>query len=293
MRVLKGLVVGLFFGLCLTLVSNDAEAKSYKRLKVRFHSVDPGHTLIGGLYYKPRAEGRHPGVVMLHGCGGMLTKSKKLKSRPTFWARWLANQGYAVLLADSFNPRGFRTMCQTLKRPVNPHNERPYDAFGAVKFLQAQMEVQANRVALMGWSNGAMTLLWTIKDKSKQHPDDLKAPIRAAVAFYPGCIRLGRKAYHTEIPTLLQLGLADDWTLPKPCLRLVEKARNNGAPILVDAYPGAFHGFDHPKSRPRTITTRNSNSKTKERKVHVGTNTEARALAIERVREFLELHLKD
>ncbi|MDD9877188.1 MAG: dienelactone hydrolase family protein [Magnetovibrio sp.] len=279
----------------LALAAGDAAAA--KPLKVRFPSADAAGTLIGGLYYKPDVNsgrpGRRAGVIMLHGCAGMLTKSGKLKRRPKFWAEWLADQGYAVLLADSFNPRGFRSICQTAARPLSPKRDRPFDAYGALKFLQVQPEVNPGRIALMGWSNGAMTLLWAVREGAPARPADLTDGFRAAVAFYPGCIALGRKPYATDVPTLLQLGRADDWTPAAPCLKMVREAAGRGVPIEADAYDGAYHGFDNPALEIKTVVTRNNASKTKERRVHVGTDVAARVAAIERVRDFLATRLAE
>lgn len=261
-----------------------------KPLEVRFYSTDPARTLIGGRYYKPTS-GPRPGVVMLHGCSGMRTTSGKLKRRPRFWAEWLVSQGYAVLVADSFTPRGLSSICEIKDRPLTPDTERPFDAYGALKFLQAQPEVQADRIALMGWSNGAMTLLWTIRTGARQRPAGLAHGFRAAVAFYPGCIKLKRRAFTTDVPTLLQLGLADDWTPAGPCLKMVAEARTRGTPITADAYDGAHHGFDNPALPIKRMLTRNSASKTPERHVHVGTDVQARVKAVEKVRDFLAEHL--
>ena len=52
-----------------------------------------------------------PVVVGLHGCGGLLTRTGDIQKREADWAeRWSA-AGYAVLLPDSFNPRGYRQIC--------------------------------------------------------------------------------------------------------------------------------------------------------------------------------------
>ena len=257
-------------------------------LAVRFHSADPARTLIGGHYLKPSKVGPQPAVVMLHGCAGMLTASRSLRPRPAFWARWLWEKGYAVLLADSFTPRGHGGICTMAERPLHPDRERPYDAYGALRFLQAQPEVDPARVAVMGWSNGAMTLLWAVKTDARQRPVDLDHPFRAAVAFYPGCSALKRQAYATEVPTLLQLGADDDWTPARHCLVLTDRAAA-GVPIRADVYAEAHHGFDHPASVVRQVLTRAAGQ---ERRVHVGTNLKARNSAVVNVEAFLARHLR-
>jgi len=283
-RTLGGLLAALIAAAPVPVIAQDA-----KPLEVRFHSADPARTLINGLYFKSLKAGRRPGVIMLHGCAGMLSTSGKLRSRPRFWTRWLLDKGYAVLLADSFTPRGFGSICRMAERPVQPDRERPFDAYGALRFLQAQPGILPDRVALMGWSNGAMTLLWTLKTTAAQRPAKLAHDFRAAIAFYPGCHKLKRAPYRTAVPVLLQLGLADDWTPAANCLELADEAGAHGVPILLDAYEDAYHAFDNPSSVVRKILTRNGKS---ERHVHVGTNLTARNTAVINVQEFLARHLK-
>jgi len=243
---------------------------------------------LSGYFYEAKAGEKGPGVIMLHGCGGLLTKRGAIKKRETAWREILLGEGYHVLLVDSFNPRGHRTICGIKSRPVLPNRERPHDAYAALAWMQSQPLVDANRVALAGWSNGAMAMLWSIRDDADQRPPTLGADFIAAVGFYPGCIKIGRTDFKSSIPALLQVGLADRWTLPKPCIALVEDSnRRGGAPMLIDAYEDAAHGFDHPNSRPREITTRNSVYKSSEKKVSVGTNHQAREKAIKRVNAYL------
>ncbi len=267
-------------------------AQDSKPLKVRFYSADADRTLIGGIYHKPlrsgKRPGKRPGVVMLHGCAGLYTRTGKLRPRPRFWSRWLLDKGYAVLMADSFTPRGHGSICSVAARPLRADTERPFDAYGALRFLQAQPEIIADRIALMGWSNGAMTLFWALKRTAPQRPRDLVHDFRAAVAFYPGCNRLKKGPYGTSVPILLQLGLADDWTPARHCLDLVARTRGQAMPLKVDTYENAYHGFDNPSSAVRTVLTRNGNS---ERRVHVGTNLAARNAAVVRVEGFLAGHL--
>jgi dienelactone hydrolase len=227
---------------------------------------------------------------MMHGCAGLLNKDGTINARETAWLEILRNEGYAVLLADSFTKRGHGSICRIRNRPVSPSQDRPHDAYGALQWLQAQPFVQPDRIILMGWSNGAMSMLWAMRQDAPQRPADLKHDFRAAIGFYPGCIKLRRDVsdYRAARPILLQVGLADDWTKPKPCMALADEATaRGGAKMTYDAYEGAYHAFDNPSSRTRTITTKHSAYSSGQRTVHIGTNTEARALAIARVKAYL------
>jgi dienelactone hydrolase len=282
----------LFAVLCIVpfpiSLSLAATGEVGKPQTVHFTSADAERTPISGLLLKPKGERPYSAVIMLHGCSGMLTKSGKLKKRPTFWSRWLAARGYLVLMADSFTPRGHNSICRIKNRPVKPDRERPYDAYGALQYLQARFDVRPDRIFLMGWSNGAMTLLWTLKADAPARPKSLSHDFRAAIAFYPGCIAISRTNYREKIPLLLQLGEADDWTPAKPCLQFMEAANKKGSAMRADVYPGAYHNFDHPTSKFKASTTRNSVYKSGQKVVHVGSNPQARAAAIANVAAFLD-----
>ncbi len=255
---------------------------------ISFLSGDGTH--LSGYLYKPAGKGPFETILMMHGCSGMLNKNWTIKARETAWVEILRDEGYAVLLTDSFTGRGLGSICSIKNRPITPSRDRPYDAYGALRWLQAQPFVDPDRIVLMGWSNGAMSMLWAVRQDAPQRPSDLKHDFRAAIGFYPGCIVLRRTVtdYKAALPVLLLLGLADDWTKPKPCMALADEATaRGGAKVAYDTYKGAYHGFDHPNSRTRSITTKHSGYRSGQRTVHVGTNPEARAQAIARVKAYL------
>lgn len=238
-----------------------------------------------------------PVVIMLHGCGGLYKKNGDIQKRERAWIDILHTEGYALLLPASFASRGYGSLCKIKNRPVTPEDQRPHDTMGAIQYLAAKPEIDPKRIALLGWSNGAMTGLHTVRVGADAAPASSAADARTAVVFYPGCIALKKSYpdYEARIPTLIQHGELDDWTLAKPCQELVMNAAHSGrgAPMFIDIYPDAYHGFDNPNSKVRTITTKHSGYRSGERTVHVGTNSEARDKAIARTLEWFRAHLGD
>jgi dienelactone hydrolase len=213
-------------------------------------------------------------------------KYGRLKSRETAWRDIFLAEGYVVLLLDSFTERGHRSICRISlsNRPIEPNRERPHDAYGALQWLQSQPFIAPDKIVLGGWSNGAMSILWTVFADAPQRPKSLTHDFRAAFGFYPGCstLREREQRYTAAVPTLLQLGTDDNWTLPEPCRELVETANTTGgAKITTESYEGAVHSFDHPTSKPRTISSSSG------RRVRIGSDPSARHKAIERIRQFL------
>lgn len=242
-----------------------------------------GAQKLDGYLYQPKADGRpHPAVVMAHGCGGVLTKDGKFSERYRQWGELLAAQGYVALLVDSFSTRGIREIC-TQTRKIRPLHlsDRVQDVRAGRDFLAARADVDPQRIALLGWSNGgSTTLLATGETPAGANP------FTAAVAFYPACAPYLRQHYKPQSPLLVLIGEADDWTPAEPCHRLAEATPE----MRLLTYPGAYHGFDAPSGKLRKRLDVPNGVKPGAG-VTMGPNPEARADALPRVLAFLAEHL--
>jgi hypothetical protein len=108
---------------------------------------------------------------------------------------------------------------------------------------------------------------------------------RAAVAFYPGCIRFNEMwNYQLSAPLLLMIGSLDDWTPPHHCARLHDKVRRAQKDAFFEyiEFPDAHHGFDGygPLQTRTGLPTRTGNAT-------VGSNPAARDKAMRRMFDFL------
>ncbi|NUT16728.1 MAG: prolyl oligopeptidase family serine peptidase, partial [Cupriavidus sp.] len=122
---------------------------------------------------------------------------------------------------------------------------RRADALAALRWVAQQPAVDASRIVLLGWSNGAQAVLATV-DASRSWPAGTP-PVERAVAFYPGCKRaVQQHSFRLRSPLLLMIGGADDWTPATRCamLQSAVQARQPGARFRLEIYPGAYHGFD-------------------------------------------------
>ena len=165
---------------------------------------------------RPSGAGPFPVVVALHGCGGLLNSRGQLRSREADWAERFLAAGYAVLFPDSFTARGMREICTNGERSIFP-KDRADDALAAGEWLAGQPFVDRRRLALIGWSHGAMAVLWALRPGFMGNPPLFKT----AIAFYPGCRQIDRlEDWRPSVPLTLMIGSADDWTtagpLPQP-----------------------------------------------------------------------------
>ncbi len=263
----------LLFAVLLALTTSAAAAETIRI---------PGDGIeLQGLLMRPAGDGPFPAVVALHGCSGLGGRS----TSPLYqaWGERLVAAGYAVLFPDSFASRGLGSQCRVRDRRARPREERVRDANAARRWLQQQSWVKADRVSLIGWSNGGSTTLWVVRPQvaPKEGPD-----FRAAIAFYPGCRAPADRAWSARLPTLILIGQADDWTPARPCIAMVRDARGRSALSEVITYRGAYHSFDHP-DMPMRMRTGLAFTADGSGRAHAGSNAEAREDSIRRVLEWL------
>lgn len=203
---------------------------------------------------------------MLHGRGGAYSSLAKgkydattLSSRHKTWGELLAKNGYAALMVDDFGavgyPAGFAA--GTYKdRPeaVDEVEYRPLHAYGALRFLRTRPDVIPNRVALLGWSNGASATLAAMADDK---PGDMRRiGFAAGVALYPGCglkKRYEKDGYKSYRPVRVFIGDADEEVSPKLCQALVDRSKAAGNDIALQTFEGATHSYDTPTRSRQSV----------------------------------------
>lgn len=187
-------------------------------------------TQIWGHFDKPSGSGPFPAVVLMHGCSGLHQTTAR-------WAAILNEAGYATLVLDSFGPRSVFSACSSASNKASPA-KRALDAYGALAFLLRQPDIAPSKIALAGWSHGAIAALGAVAASGISTRFDRK--FAAAIAFYPYCI--ADRSY--ELPVLLLIGEADDWIPAAPCKTMFEKNAGQGGMLEIVTYAGARHGFD-------------------------------------------------
>ena len=105
---------------------------------------------------KPFGFGPFPLVIQFHGCGG-------LRPFQQVYADRALAAGYAVMIVDSFKPRGLSRLSASLTvcTGLTLHGaERAADLFALYDWARGQSWADKNRIVASGWSHGA----WTIMD---------------------------------------------------------------------------------------------------------------------------------
>ena len=257
---------------------------------VQFPNATPGAPLtVPGWLSRPAGDGPFPALVLLHGCHGVSASTHQ-------WARWFRDHRYIALVVDSWAARNITEDCSPQSVELS-NTERFDDAVGALRYLHTRGDVDRQRIGAIGWSNGGAFAMAVINgpthERARRRGVTLPEPgFGAAVGVYPGaCYSLATE--QVVRPLLVLIGDADDWTIPGPCVEMVEAMRRRGADASIVLYPGAVHYFDV-EGQPRTYLSdvENRNKPGGCCGATVGYDAAAAADARRRVIEFFGYHLR-
>ena len=226
--------IRISLGICVIILASCVSSST------RFPTVSLGNPyenpkMVSGYLRIPEGEGPFPAVVLLHTCGG-------LKPHVTqHWPNYLTGLGYAVLVVDSYGPRGARN-CTQLKYGEIFQAE---DAFGALDYLATLQSVDANRVGVMGFSKGAIAINRYIVTLVRKTTEAVN--FKAAIALYGTCKRMS-SSYNTDSVPLMVIAGERDENITPSCISAAEYIPD----IEVQVLPDAYHAFD---SRPASGRT--------------------------------------
>ena len=292
---LRSFAFAFAFVLALGCASHSASAAPQpipEQIAVPAAGVSSSPAPLVGFIFKPAGKGPFPAVVMMHGCGGAYSRQGSLNARHQMWGEYLAEHGYVALMLDSFTPRGIKDLCtQKFSDRTLKEADRVGDAYAALRLLRGQVDVDAKRIGILGWSHGGGSVLATISKLPKSgsgSESEHDEGFAAAVSFYPGCTSKSKAAdkFHPYAPLLLLIGEADDWTPAEPCKTLTTAVAARGEPMRIVTYPDTYHDFDNPGIKSKRVRSEVPNGVHAEKGVTVAPNPEAREDAKKRVLQF-------
>lgn len=206
------------------------------------------------LLLKPEGAGPFPAVMLAHQCGGLVFSRANPQAANWSmldWAKRFHAAGYVTLLIDFLGPRGAQQVCQgpqggvTLGRTVK-------DFYQAADHLRKLPFVQPDKVAMVGYSQGALIALFNNSQSFRQEFRQARG-FDAYVSFYPPCRIMGLGPNRVvndvvqkdmERPHLFLLGGADNETPAADCEALLGPVKASGKPVKVHTYPHETHCWD-------------------------------------------------
>ena len=268
-------------GIVMELDPDDSEVVGIPAEIIEFENSRRDDLL--GVFFAAPGSGPAPVVIVLHGAGGLFATPDSndvyLELAPQFldWAAVLHAEGYAVFFPSSFLSRGYLewhdapdSLDETDRILMRTH-----DVHSALSEACDRPEVDCQRMALLGFSNGASVAAFSMHERITEIPgleglDVGPLPV-SSTSYYPGCgfqdlISLDMDDasstwYFPSVPVMVNHG--DEDSLLDNCeVRLEQTARvtaergdgPNRYQLFV--HDGAGHGFDSSPSGADERTAR-------------------------------------
>ena len=240
---------------------------------IESHSTDPGfraepffvslgsRELASALFLPTAHNGRDPLPVILDPYGGPHAQRVLKVETPHLASRWLAEQGYAVLVTDGRGTpgRGPDWEREVYGNLADPVLDDQLDALDAV--LQTHPFLDSSRVGIRGWSfGGYLAALAVLHRPDRFHAAIAGAPVTSWQLYdthyterYLGHPDADPKHYRQsnlwnegdpitlERPLMLIHGMADDNVVAAHTLRLSGELLANGCPHQVLPLSGVTH----------------------------------------------------
>jgi dienelactone hydrolase len=205
-------------------------------------------TLAGALRLPKLGTEKLPAVILLHGSGGIGGSGGMIDE----WSRELNEIGVATFAVDSFAGRGIveTVTDQTRLGRLN----MIIDAYRALDLLSRHRQLDATRIAVMGFSRGAQSSIYSSLIRFQKMHGSAGQEFAAHIGLYTPCGTTYRGDDAVAKPIRLLHGTADDYVPIGPCRAFVERLSKSGKDTRLIEYPDAHHVFDAPAFRePRKL----------------------------------------
>jgi len=229
-----------FFALGVLAMSTHPAAAAIKTKDVSY--TYDGTTMKGVLVWDDAQTGKRPGVLVVHEWWGLNDYAKKR-------AEQLAGLGYVAFACDMYgdgklvdNPKDAGMLAGGLRKD---HKAWMGRALAAVKVLQDDPNVDASKIAAIGYCFGGSTALELA---------NTAGPIVAAVGFHAALPPIdAEKAKKIKARILIAHG-ADDSFIPDEAIKQTKDAYDAAkVNYRFVAYPGAVHSYTVPDADARNL----------------------------------------
>lgn len=220
--------------LCLVLaamgsVVRFADALSLPALRVpEIRLTEPDvKPAVYGMLFKPSVSQPAPAVVILHGRSGIFPDYRQLAQR-------LADQGYVALVLDYYaESGGVPPRDEPRRKEMWPGFERTVQQ--SIRYLSQREDVDADRLGLLGLSQGAMLAISTA---------GITPEVKAVVTYYPRPPWTFDDIVDNLPPLLILHGEVDPWHKATDAQQMHDTLAARGKVVTIKIYPKASHGFD-------------------------------------------------
>jgi dienelactone hydrolase len=158
-----------------------------------------------------------------------------------FWVPELIKNNIAVVLVDSFKPRGFDSICTNQFRMTI--GAKLQDVHQVLDYLRADNRFKKEKIAIGGHSTGAMTAFQSSFTEVQKHLERKpEAGYNAFIGAAASC-ELSFRMPTLQGPLLLISGEKDDWTPAAPCEAESKRLKQAAQDATFIAIPDTYHTF--------------------------------------------------
>ncbi len=216
-------------------------------------------TEVPAMIYRPKGDGKYPGILFQHGRRGLDEPVKRLAKR-------MAARGFIVLAPDVYSARFID------KFPLRHMVETEGDVNAGVDFLLKQDDVSTSKICLYSHTRGGYYTLQTAVKYKRQEKE-----VACYVSFYPHwqnpnatepeqVYRYAPEVDQLTLPTMIFIGEYEQYQRRRSMETAVKFMKEAGKDVRLIIYPGVGRGFDFRTPNVRTfaddLATKDSNMRT-------------------------------
>ncbi len=202
-------------------------------------------TEVPAIVYRPKGDGKYPGVLFQHGRRGLDPFIQNL-------ARRLAARGFVVLAPDVYSARFIDIL------PIEHDPITESDVNAGVDYLLSLPDLSSSKICLYSHTRGGLYTLRVAVAFERQKKD-----VACYVSYYPHwqdpnapepaqVYRYHRDLNELEIPALVFIGEYEQYQRRRSIETAVSFMKRSGKQVRLIIYPGVGRGFDF---RPPNVRT--------------------------------------
>ena len=185
-----------------------------------------------------QGSGRLPLVVLVPGSGG-------INAGADVWDRQFEAMGISTFSLNSLAGRGI--VSTVVDQSQLGRLNGILDLYRALAVLASHRRVDPNRIAVMGFSRGAQTTLYSSLKRFHKMWNPGGIDPAAYIALYPPCVTtyIGDTDV-SDHPIRMFNGISDDYTEIGPCRAYFERLKQTAKDVQMIEYPDTWHAYDNP-----------------------------------------------
>lgn len=212
----------------------------------RESSYRNGDVEVPVVIFRPREQGKFPGVLFVHGRPGLVDDIKRL-------ALWVAARGFIVYAPDLYFGRDIDP------RPIRHDYILEEDLNKGLDHMMTQKDIEGDKVCVYSHTRGGYYSLKLAVSKKRQEDR-----LACYVSFYPHwqdpnaaeplqVYSYANEADDLKIPTLVFYGDEEQYQRRRVIETAAENMLKKGRPVQLVMYPGVQRGFDFRPERVRVF----------------------------------------